>query len=101
MKVGLALTWDGARWPVSRLPDKAQKFLASSTKAPATTQLSRLLVDDRVRELRICWVPRIKGGNTTLAMPFVIPGGKRLGFEETRRVQLGDCCGLIYRRRRR
>ena len=38
-KVALALTWDGARWPVKSLPAKARAFLAAKGYASVTPRL--------------------------------------------------------------
>lgn len=100
--VALALTWDGARWPVKKLPPKAQAFLVGRSKAlpvPAAKELSKLFADDAIREIRICWVPRLRGGEEVLAAPFAVPGNKRLGFTVARITLLGDILGVIYRKR--
>ena len=97
----LALTWDGARWPVRALPPKARAFLAKSAAAasvPSTAVTTELLREDQVVELRICWVPRLKGGREVLSEPFQSETGRRLGFEATRTVVFGDILGVVYRR---
>jgi len=101
--MALALTWDGARWPKQRLPLKARAFLSSKssgTSVPAPQKAAKLLADDRVKELRICWVPQLKGGKEVLSEPFQTAAGMRLGFTARKTVRFGDILGVIYRRRR-
>jgi hypothetical protein len=97
--VSAALTWDGARWPVRTLPPKCRAFLAGSARKPASRAkdtLARLFARDDVDEIRICWVPRLKGGDDVLAAPFPAPGNERLHFQFVRQVRLGDNLGVVY-----
>jgi len=100
--IALALTWDGARWPVRTLPPKARAFLAGKLRdvsSPSCKKLSELFADDQVREIRICWVPRLKGGSEVLSKSFQTPAGTRIGFRSVKTVRFGDILGVIYRRR--
>jgi hypothetical protein len=100
--IALALTWDGARWPMRTLPPKARAFLAGKSRgsaAPPARKLTKLFADDQVREIRVCWVPRLKGGSAVLSEPFQTPAGKRIGFQSVKTVRLGDTLGVIYRRK--
>lgn len=99
--IALALTWDGARWPVKSLPPKARAFLAQggAVKPPSARKLASLFADKAVREIRICWVPRLKGGDDTLCVPFASPDGKRSLFPMAKAVSLGDVLGMVYRHR--
>jgi len=99
--VALALTWDGARWPARTLPPKARAFLtgpARSAAVPSTRKMAELFADDLVREIRVCWVPRLKGGNAVLSEPFQTPLGTRIGYRSVKTVRFGDILGVIYRR---
>jgi len=97
--IALALTWDGARWPIRTLPPKARAFLSGrSGKIPSARKVAELFADDRVREIRVCWVPRLKGGNEVLSEPFQTATGTRLAFRSTKTVRFGDILGVIYRR---
>ncbi len=99
--VALALTWDGARWPMGKLPPKARQFLAGRAKTPPVPTakiFSKLFAADAIREIRICWVPRLKGGDEVLSASFAVPKNRRLGFTATKTVRLGDMLGVIYRR---
>jgi hypothetical protein len=98
--IGLALTWDGARWPGSKLSPQARAFLrigAGRKIAPAAATLAGLLAHDGVREIRICWVPCLEGGSDVLSTPFAIPEGRRIGFRITQTVSMGDMLGVVYR----
>ncbi len=100
--IALALTWDGSRWPVKKLPPKARAFLkgkSGKALAATATQLSKLFANDEIKEIRICWIPRLKGGDDVMTKPFVPPQGKRLGFVASRGIRFGDILGVIYRRR--
>jgi hypothetical protein len=98
--IALALTWDGARWPVRTLPPKARAFLAGrAEKIPSARKMVGLFAGDQVRELRVCWVPRLKGGRAVLSEPFQTPAGTRIGFSSVKTVRFGDILGVIYRRR--
>jgi len=99
--IALALTWDGARWPVKSLPPRARSFLAGQGRnmpAPAAKKLSILFMDDQVREIRVCWVPCLKGGAEVLSGPFQTLTGKRLAFKDVKTAHFGDVLGVIYRR---
>lgn len=102
---GLALTWDGARWPTRGLSPKARAFLkrnlqARTVTAPSGMSVSELLENDQVRELRICWVPRLKGGDDVLSDPFLTARGLRLSFEAVRSRTFNDVLAVVYRRRK-
>ena len=94
-RAAAALTWDGARFPVRRLPEKARRFLGPATPA---ARLGALLQSKTLFELRICWVPRLRGGPETLCPPFTTPNGRRLAFRLVRTVPLGEVLGAVYRR---
>jgi hypothetical protein len=94
-RAAAALTWDGARFPAQRLPAKARAFLGKSTP-PA--KLSALIAAQNLTELRICWVPRLRGGDDVLTAPFTAPNGKRVPFRLVRTVPFGDILGAVYRR---
>jgi hypothetical protein len=99
--IALALTWDGSRWPAKRLSAKARSFLADGSpkkSAYSAKTIAQLLTDDRVREIRLCWVPRLSGGDDVLTIPFTTPGGKRIGFRIARRAIFGEVLGVVYRR---
>jgi hypothetical protein len=96
--VALALTWDGGRWPVRSLPPAARAFLhAGSGKLPNAVNLAKLLADGKVGELRICWVPRLRGGDDVLAAPFSTPDGLRVRFRAMKPRRFGDVLGVVYR----
>jgi len=103
--IALALTWDGARWPVRTLPPKARAFLkiklgqSSGDAIPSARKMTKLFADDKIREIRICWVPRLKGGSAALSEPFQTATGTRLAFRSTKTVRFSDILGVIYRRR--
>jgi hypothetical protein len=98
--IALALTWDGARWPTIALPREARAFLkrVSDQPAPPAMEMATLLADDRVREIRVCWVPCLKGGSDVLSAPFPTLDGERINFHAVRMVRFGDILGVIYRR---
>ncbi|MEJ0001141.1 MAG: hypothetical protein WDO13_19470 [Verrucomicrobiota bacterium] len=96
--LALALTWDGARWPAARLPAPARTFLRRAAPAPAADRVARLLAEGKIRELVICWVPRLKGGEPTLADVFTTSDGRRVAFQAVRTVRIGDILGVRYRR---
>jgi hypothetical protein len=58
--------------------------------------MTALLQDGQVKELRICWVPRLKGGTDVLSVPF--PMEARIEFKATKTVVLDDMLGVIYLR---
>jgi hypothetical protein len=98
--IALALTWDGARWPVRTLPPKARAFLkGQSMEIPSPRKMAELFAGGRVREIRICWVPRLKGGGAVLSEPFQTPAKKRIGFQSVKTMRFGDLLGMIYRKR--
>ncbi len=101
LKVALALTWDGARYPTRSLPPKARAFLARDfVPLPSRNKLASLFADDCVKEIRVCWVPKLRGGDDVLCQPFPAPSGKRLRFQSERTERFGDVLGVIYRRTR-
>jgi hypothetical protein len=93
---GFALTWDGARWPAARLKPRARAFLAPSL---SPKKAMAALLDGTVNEMRICWVPRLKGGKAVLSDPFTTVDGKRIPFRMTKTVKFGDVLGVVYRGR--
>jgi hypothetical protein len=100
--IALALTWDGARCPVRTLPPKARAFLSGKSPLgppPLAAKLGKLFAADQVKEIRICFVPRLKGGPGVLTNPFPALHGKRLAFTPTKRARFGDILAVIYRRR--
>jgi hypothetical protein len=99
--IALALTWDGARWPARTLPPKARAFLkGSSPPLFPPRKRAEFFANDQVGELRICWVPCLKGGSKVLSVPFKSLDGKRISFCATRTVRFGDVLGVVYRRRK-
>jgi hypothetical protein len=96
--LALAMTWDGARWPVRRLPAAARAFLKAEERAPSSAKVRRFFEEDRVSELRVCWVPRLRGGENVLCAPFMTTTGLRLGFRTAKINQFGDVLGVVYRR---
>jgi hypothetical protein len=98
-KIALALSWDGARCRVASLPAKARAFLgAEGSSAPTRREVARLLAANVVGELRICWVPHLKGGDDVLADVFAAPGKKRVPFRAVKTARFGDVLGVVYRR---
>jgi len=100
--IALALTWDGARWPARTLPPRARAFLAvgsHDSKRRSAKALTQLFGGDQVKEIRVCWVPRLKGGEAVLSDPFQTASGKRMGFPAVRTVHFDDILGVVYRRR--
>jgi len=99
--ISLALTWDGARWPVKALSPKAQAFLGGPARKQESftkSALTRLFAREDVDEIRICWTPWLKGGNDVLASPFPAPGNKRVSFQAVCQIRLGDNLGVVYHR---
>ncbi len=97
--IAIALTWDGARWPAKSLPPKARTFLGTGNRAvPSAKRVAALLSADALREIRVCWVPRLKGGDNVLADVFAAPAGRRVPFRAVRTTRFGDVLGVIYRR---
>jgi len=103
--VAVAMTWDGARWPAHAFPVKARDFLKAKAGkprgagVPSAKKLAEYFTDDQVSEIRVCWVPRLKGGGGVLAEPFQTAAGKRIGFQSVKAVRFGDILGVVYRRR--
>ena len=95
--LGLALTWDGARWPITRLSPKARAFLGRA-KSPSPAKMALALCDNAVEEIRICWVPRLKGGRDVLCDPFSTQDDHRLSFQLAKTLPFGDVLGAVYRR---
>ena len=102
-RIALALTWDGARWPARSLPLKARDFLGVKegkpfrAQVPSTQELAKLFADGQVSEIRICWVPRLKGGSEVLSEPFEATTGKRIGFQVVKTARMWDMLGVVYR----
>jgi len=97
--IALALTWDGARQPVWTLPPRARAFLTGrSRELPSAQKMAELFAAGEVNEIRVCWVPRLKGGPDALAEPFFTASGKRLSFLPTKATPFGDILGVVYRR---
>jgi len=94
-RAAAALTWDGARHPARRLPAPARAFLGPVTPAK---KLAALLAQGGPAELRICWVPRLRGGADVLVPPFATADGKRVAFRMVRTVSFGPVLGAVYRR---
>jgi len=95
VRVAAALTWDGARFPTARLSAKARAFLGRVTPA---AKLAGILADAAPIELRVCWAPRLRGGNEVLCPPFTTTDGKRIAFRLVRTVEFGNVLGVVYRR---
>ena len=99
--IALALTWDGTRWPVRGLPAVARAFLngkSGKMSVPAANSLPKLFASNQVKEIRVCWVPRMKGGDGVLSEPFQTVAGRRLAFRSVRMTRFGDILGVVYRR---
>jgi len=93
--ISLALTWDGARWPIRSLPPKARAFIGKAV-APSAREMAELFQNEQVKELRICWVPQLKGGEDVLSVPF--PMDTRIGFKPAKTMAFGDMLGVLYLR---
>jgi hypothetical protein len=98
VRVAAALTWDGARFSTRSLPVKARAFLGRVTPA---TKLAALLAEKTPLELRICWVPKLRGGPEALCAPFTTSEGKRIAFRLVRTVRFGEILGAVYLRKSR
>jgi hypothetical protein len=99
--VALALTWDGSRWPLRSLSAAARSFLrtaGANVAAPRAQGVARGLENGAIREMRICWVPRLKGGSDVLSSLFVTPDGQRAQFRVAQWKQFGEVLGVVYRR---
>ncbi len=94
-RAAAALNWDGSRTTTHQLPVRARTFLGPITPA---ARLAKTLALGEPLELRICWVPRLRGGPDVLLPPFPTPDGKRLAFHTVRTVPFGAVLGVIYRR---
>jgi hypothetical protein len=94
-RVAAALHWDGSRATTRRLPARARSFLGPITPA---ARLAKTLALGEPMELRICWVPELRGGPDVLVPSFSTPDGKRLVFHTVRTVPFGAVLGLVYRR---
>jgi hypothetical protein len=95
VRVAAALTWDGTRLPAKQLPAKARAFLGRVTPA---AKVPGILAQGSSIELRICWAPRLRGGDAVLCPPFTTPDGKRIAFRLVRTAAFGDVLGVVYRR---
>jgi len=99
--IALAMTWDGARHPTRSLPSKARAFLAGKSHeatVPSRANVAALFAADHVKEIRVCWVPKLRGGDDVLSEPFPAASGKRLCFQTARTTRFGDVLGVVYRR---
>ena len=96
VRAAAALTWDGARHPARRLPARARTFLGPVTPAK---KLAAMLCGTGALELRICWIPRLRGGEDVLLPPFETSDGKRVAFKLVRTTSFGPLLGAVYRRR--
>jgi hypothetical protein len=99
--LAVALTWDGARHPTRSLPPKARAFLAGKSRGatvPSRANVAALFAVDHVKEIRVCWVPKLRGGDDVLSGPFPAPSAKRLRFQTARTLHFGDVLGVVYRR---
>jgi hypothetical protein len=94
-RVAAALNWDGSRATTRQLPARARIFLGPVTPA---ARLAKTLVRGEPLELRICWLPRLQGGNDVLVPSFSTDDGKRIAFRILRTVSFGDVLGVVYRR---
>jgi riboflavin biosynthesis pyrimidine reductase len=83
------------------LPAGVRKFLRpSGVSAPSSAQVSRLLQNGELEEIRICWVPVLAGGDQVITLPFPTPRQMRINFRAVSLKQIGDILCAIYRRRR-
>jgi hypothetical protein len=99
--IAAALTWDGVRLPVRSLPPKARAFLrgkSDDATLPSAKKTAELFSDEAIRELRICWVPQLRGGEAVLNEVLPAPGGKRIAFRTIKTIRFGDILGVVYRR---
>ncbi len=98
--VAVALAWDGSRGSLRAVPRAARVFLGlRAEKTPSPAILAEGLAGGQIRELRICWLPRLRGGDPVLAVPLVTRDGLRLNFRAVQRRQFGDALVVVYRRR--
>jgi hypothetical protein len=101
-EIALALTWDGSRWSVKALPPKARAFLNGKSQklsVSSAREMAKLFASDDVRECRICWVPRLKGGPDVLVAPFSTPNRKRMAFQVSKLIHFGDILGVVYQKK--
>lgn len=94
-RASAALSWDGARLPPAKLPVKARAFLGEIISAK---KFAALLTKSGPLELRICWVPRLRGGTDLLVPPFATRDGRRVCFRLVRTIPFGSILGAVYRR---
>jgi hypothetical protein len=98
--IAVALTWDGSRGSLRAVPRAARAFLGlRAEKNPGPKILAERLAGGQIGELRICWLPRLQGGDAVLAAPFVTNDGLRLNFRAVQQRQFGDALVVVYRRR--
>ncbi len=98
-KIALALTWDGARRPMTSLPAKARAWLGvRGYVSPSRRAAAAMFAGNAVTEMRICWVPQLNGGDNVLAAPFAAPSGRRIAFRAQKTIRFGDVLGVSYRR---
>jgi len=98
--IAAALAWDGARLPVRSLPPKARAFLrgkSDDATLPSAKKAAELFSAEAVRELRICWVPQLRGGEPITDI-FPAPKGKRIPFHTVKAIRFGEILGVVYRR---
>jgi hypothetical protein len=62
------------------------------------TDAPRSRAADAVNEMRLCWVPKLNGGDDVLAEIFTAPKGKRVPFRAVKMAQFGDVLCVTYRR---
>jgi hypothetical protein len=99
LRVAVALAWDGSRCPLRAVPRAARGFLgAKAKKCPGPAVLADGLNRGLIRELRVCWLPRLQGGEPVLAANFVTGDGRRLNFHAGARRRFGDALVVVYRR---
>jgi hypothetical protein len=62
--------------------------------------MANLFANDQVSEIRVCWMPCLKGGDDVLTDSFSTPAGKRIGFRAVKSLRFGDILGVTYRMNR-
>ncbi len=98
--VAVALAWDGSRGSLRAVPRAARTFLGGRGKRiPGPALLAQKLALGQIRELRVCWLPRLRGGEPVLAAPLATTDGLRLNFRAVKRRPFGDALVVVYRRR--
>jgi hypothetical protein len=60
--------------------------------------MTSALQGGKVEEFRICWVPRLKGGDSVLCDSFATPDDLRISFRVKKVVPFGDVLGVVYRK---